>query len=265
MIRTIKERLAAGEEVRVMVMGALATPKLAEIVGLAGWFHGLWIDQEHSAVPHRDIELIMMACRASGLDAFVRVPPIDYGTVMRPMEAGASGVMIAQIRTPAQVREVLSWAKYPPLGIRGVFMSNYEARYATAPMKDHLENANRDRWFCIQIETAEAVECADEIAAIDGVDHLFVGPSDLSTTLGVPGELLHPKCVDAMEKVAQAVEAAGKTWGVLARGAEHAARCRELGCRLFSLAGDMDFVNRGMQATREMYAKVFVTAQVHRE
>jgi 2-dehydro-3-deoxyglucarate aldolase/4-hydroxy-2-oxoheptanedioate aldolase len=257
MIRTIKERLAAGEEVRVMVMGALASPKLAEMVGLMGGFHGLWIDQEHSAVPHQDLELILMACRASGLDAFARVPPTDYGTVMRPMEAGASGVMIAQIRTANQVREILAWAKYPPQGIRGVFMSNYEAGYATAPMKKHLVKANRDRWFCIQIETPEAVECADEIAAIDGVDCLFVGPSDLSCTLGVPGDVLHPKCIEAMDKVAQAVKAAGKSWGVLTRTAEHAARCREMGCQLFSLAGDMELVNRGLKATRDSYPEFF--------
>ncbi|HSH15427.1 MAG TPA: hypothetical protein VLD18_05295, partial [Verrucomicrobiae bacterium] len=96
---TIKERLARGEEVRVMVMGGLASPKLAEVVGVMGGFHGLWVDQEHSAVPHQQLELIMMACRAAGLDAFARVAPTDYGAVMRPMEAGAGGVMVAQIRT----------------------------------------------------------------------------------------------------------------------------------------------------------------------
>ena len=164
---TIKERLAAGEEVRVMVFGALASPKLAEVAGLAGGLHGIWIDQEHSAVPHHTLELLLMACRAAGLDAFVRVPPTDYGTIMRPMETGASGIMVAQIRTVEQVKQVLDWAKYPPLGVRGLFMNNYEAGYGTANVKEHVAKANRDRWICIQIETPEAVQCADRIAALE--------------------------------------------------------------------------------------------------
>jgi 2-keto-3-deoxy-L-rhamnonate aldolase RhmA len=219
--------------------------------------HGVWIDQEHSAVPHQDLELMLMACRASGLDAFARVAPTDYGAVMRPMEAGASGVMVAQIRTVDQVRQVLDWAKYPPMGVRGLFMSNYEAGYGTANVKEHMARANRDRWLCIQIETPEAVECAGAIIAMDGVDHLFVGPADLASTLGVPGEPLHPRCVDALEKVSKACRDAGKTWGVLSRSPEHALKCRVWGSRLFSLMADMDEVQRGFQSLRATFADFF--------
>lgn len=254
MIRTIKERLAAGEEVRVMVFGSLAIPKLIEVTGLVGGLHGVWIDQEHSDVPHQALELLLMACRSAGLDAFARVPPTDYGTIMRPMETGASGVMVAQIRTVEQVKQVLEWAKYPPMGLRGLFMNNYESGYGTANVKEHVVRANRDRWLCIQIETPESVECADQIAAMDGVDALFVGSADLACTLGVPGEAMHPKCVEALRKVSKAVRDAGKSWGVLARSPEHAQLCRELGCQLFSLVADMDLIHRGFQATKKLYA-----------
>jgi 2-keto-3-deoxy-L-rhamnonate aldolase RhmA len=257
MITSIKERLSKGEEVRVMVLGALASPKLIEVVGVAGGFHGVWIDQEHSAVPHQQLELMMMACRSAGLDAFARVPPTDYGAIMRPMETGASGIMVAQIRTVEQVRQMVAWAKYPPLGIRGLFQNNHEARYGTLSAKEHIERANRDRWLCIQIETPESVDCVEDIVRVEGVDSLFVGSADLACTLGVPGEPMHPKCVAALEKVSAAVRAAGKNWGVLARTAEHAAKCRELGCQLFSLAGDVDVFHRGMQATRKLYPDFF--------
>ena len=257
MILPIKERLARGETLRVMVLGALASPKLIELVGLHAGLDGVWIDQEHSAIPHHDLELMMMACRAAGLDAFARVPPTDYGTIMRPMEAGASGIMVAQIRTIDQVKQVLEWAKYPPLGARGLFMNNYEARYGTADVKEHIAESNRDRWICIQIETPEAVECADEIAAMDGVDHLFVGTADLACTLGVPGEMLHAKCVEALTKVSAAASRAGKTWGALVRSTEHAAQCRKLGCALFSLMADLDVVHRGIKAARAAYGDFF--------
>jgi 2-dehydro-3-deoxyglucarate aldolase/4-hydroxy-2-oxoheptanedioate aldolase len=254
---TIQQRLKRGELVRVMFLGALANPKLIEIAGLAGGLHGVWVDQEHSAVPHQELELLMMACRAAGLDGFARVAPTDYGAVMRPMEAGASGVMVAQVRTLDQVKQAVEWAKYPPRGIRGLFMANFEAAYGTADMAVHIETANRERWVCIQIETAEAVERVEQIAALEGVDWLFVGPSDLACCLGVPGQVLHPKCIAALEKVSSAVKAASKSWGTLSRAPEHATRCRELGCQLFSLMGDLDLVQRGLQVTKKLFAELF--------
>ena len=256
-MKGIKERLRDGEEVRVITLASLAHPKLVEMAAILGGYHGLWVDQEHAAVPLRDLEHILMACRASGLDAFARVPPTDYATIMRPMEAGACGIMAAQIRTVEEVRQVVQWAKYPPQGVRGLFMANYEGGYGTAKPAEHIERCNRDRWVCIQIETPEAVDCVDEILAVEGVDSLFVGPADLSSTLGVPGEVMHPTCLAALETVARATKAAGKSWGVLSRTAEHALTCRQLGCQLFSLASDTDLIQRGFAATGEMFRDFF--------
>jgi 2-dehydro-3-deoxyglucarate aldolase/4-hydroxy-2-oxoheptanedioate aldolase len=255
-ITTIKERLARGEMVRVLSFGSLVTPKWLEIAGVAGGYHGVWIDQEHCAVPHQELEVLCIACRAAGLDVFARVAPTDYPTIMRPMEAGA-GVMVAQVRSVQEVEQVVQWAKYPPWGVRGMYLGNYEAGYGTVPAAKHIEAANRDRLLIIQIETAEAVEQVDRIAAVKGVDSLFVGPSDLACTLGVPGQPLHEKCVRALERVAAAVKAAGKSWGVLSRDPTHAMKCRELGAQLFSLANETDLIHRGFQATRTLFPALF--------
>ena len=252
-VTTIKQRLARGESVRVFLIGAIPNHKIIEVVSLAGNYQGVWVDQEHSAVPHQQLEVLMLACRSAQLDAFVRVPPTDYGTIMRPMEAGANGIMAAQIRTVDQVQQVVQWAKYPPVGVRGMFRANYEAGFGTRDPSEIAETSNRDRWLAIQIETPEAVDCVDEIAAIDEVDSLFVGPGDLSVTLGVPGQPMHPKCIAALERVSAAVKAAGKSWGVLPFSREHAAKCRELGCQLFSIGSDMELIRRGLQATETMF------------
>jgi 2-keto-3-deoxy-L-rhamnonate aldolase RhmA len=248
-MHSIKERLQANRNVCVVALGALAHHKLVQVVAQHQHLHGVWIDLEHSAVPQAQLEMILLACRATGLDAFARVPPTDYATVMRPMEAGCSGIMAAQIRTVAQVRQVVEWAKYPPLGTRGLFMNNAESSYGTIDAGQHVISANRDRWIAIQIETVEAVDLADEIAAIPEVDLLFVGPADLACTLGVPGQLLHEKCISSLKRVAQAAASAGKPWGALSRNWEHARVCRDLGCQLFSIFGDVDLVHRGMAQT----------------
>jgi 2-dehydro-3-deoxyglucarate aldolase/4-hydroxy-2-oxoheptanedioate aldolase len=250
----IKERLVAGKIVRTMHIVGYATPRIIEMLGLLGDFHGYWFDQEHSAIPHADLELMLIACRASGKDAFARVSPTDYATVMRPMEAGCSGVMIAQVRTLAEVERAVAWAKFPPVGIRGTFTGNAETAYGKTSLADLIAAANRDRWVSIQIETPEAVEIVDKIAATKGVDWLFVGPADLSVTLGVPGDFLHPKCIEALKRVAAAAKKVGKAWGILSRDVEHARICRELGCQLFSVFGDIDCLRVGLAAIEKQFS-----------
>jgi 2-keto-3-deoxy-L-rhamnonate aldolase RhmA len=249
----IKERLASGKIVRAMHMLGYTTPKIVEMVTTLGDIHGVWLDQEHSAIPHAQLELMTMACRASGTDVFARVPPTDYATVMRPYEAGCSGVMIAQVRTLAEVEQSVAWAKYPPLGTRGYFGATVETRFGELDMPTQVANANRDRWVSIQIETPESVEIVDKIAATKGVDWLFVGPADLSVTLGVPGEFLHPKCIEALKRVNEAVKKAGKAWGTLTRDVDHARRCRELGCQFFSLYGEFDILRAGLRTLEERF------------
>lgn len=251
----IKQRLAAGKIVRTMHVVGYSTPRTIELAGMLGNFHGIWFDQEHSAIPHAELELMLIACRSAGVDAFARVPPTDYATVMRPYEAGCSGVMIAQVRTLDEVKQAVAWAKYPPVGIRGTFTGNVESRYGKVGLAEHVAAANRDRWVSIQIETPEAVEVVDRIAATPGVDWLFVGPADLSVTLGVPGEYLHPKCIEALKRVAAAAKKAGKAWGILSRDAEHARKCRELGCQLFSIFGDVDFIRVGLETLEQRFAE----------
>jgi 2-dehydro-3-deoxyglucarate aldolase/4-hydroxy-2-oxoheptanedioate aldolase len=250
MSHSIPDLLAAGKTVRVMSLGAFAQPKLVEIAAHHQMVHGFWIDQEHAAVSHQQLELLLLACRATGLDAFARVPPVDYATIMRPMEAGCCGIMAAQIRTMEQVQQVVAWSKYPPEGVRGLFMGNAECNYGKADAAMHVAAANRRRWLAIQIETAEAVELVEKIAANDGVDHLFVGPADLACTLGVPGDVMHQRCLAALEQVAAAAERNGKTWGALSRSLDHIRVCRDLGCRLFSVYGDLDVIHRGIASMR---------------
>jgi len=255
---SLKQKMAEGREVRVMAVSAFPSPKLLEMAGMLSGLDGAWIDQEHSGIPHPQLEGLLMGCRAGGLDAFVRVPPTDYATVMRPMEAGAGGVMIAQVRSVVEVEKVTRWARYHPVGERGMYLGTYEADYGNKPAPKLVEESNRDRWTLIQIETAEAVECVEGISAVEDVDCLFVGPSDLSNNLGRPGNPMDPVVLDAIERIAAAAAGAGKPWGVLSKTEEFALKCRAMGCQLFSIAGDMDFVQRGILATRDAFPSFFM-------
>jgi 2-dehydro-3-deoxyglucarate aldolase/4-hydroxy-2-oxoheptanedioate aldolase len=254
---SIKSRLAAGKVVRIFAVGAVPNFKLIEIAAQSGGYHGVWIDQEHAALSQGQIEQLAVACRATGLDSYVRLAPTSYADVMRPMEAGVGGVMAAQVRSAAEVRQIVSWAKFPPLGCRGVNTSNFEGGYTTRSLAEFVRSTNQDRWLSIQIETAEALDQVEEIARVEGVDCLFVGPADLSVALGVPGEFLHAKCLAALERVSKAVQSVGKSWGILARGAEHARECQRLGCQFFAFASDLSVLQLGFRATHAMYQEFF--------
>lgn len=254
---SIKSRLAAGQSVNVFAIGAIPSPKLVEMVALIGGYHAIWIDEEHAGLTLNQIEILAMACRSVGLDSYVRVAPNDYAAIMRPMEAGVGGIMAAQIRTLADAQQVVRWAKFPPLGDRGANASNFEGGYGTKPLADHIRDCNANRWLSLQIETIEALQQVEQIAAVEGVDNLFVGPADLSVALGVPGDFLHPKCRDALVKVSQAALSHGKTWGILVRSREHADFCRSLGCKFFAYANDLAAFMNGLRGIRSNYEDFF--------
>jgi len=253
----IKQLLEGGQLVRVFAAGQLLSPKLIEIVGEHGGFDALWLDAEHAGIGMKDIELATLAAKVYGMDPFVRLPATDYASIMRPLEAGAGGLMISMVSSPAEVERAVRWAKFWPRGERGLNGGNRDGRFGLTPLPEYVAAVNASTFLGVQIETAGALATAAEIAAIPDVDLLFVGPSDLSQVLGVPGDFENPRCFEAIESIARACASAGKPWGVFSRGPEYAIRMRDLGCRFFVLAADIHMMHAGIRAAKERYAPFF--------
>lgn len=253
----LKKLLAEGRLIRVFAVGQLCDPKLIEIVGLHGGFDAVWLDQEHAGLGIQQIEHATRAARGVNLDTFVRLAPTDYATVMQPLEAGAGGIMAAQVRSVRQAEEIVSWAKFSPLGMRGLNSCGVDGRYGTMPFADYLPRANAETFLAIQIEHGDAVEVVEQLAAIKGIDLLFIGPADLSQSLGVPGEVEHPRVWQAIERVALAARKHETPWAILPRDLAYAQRCLDLGCRMLSLGIDVWAVQKGLKATQAEYAGLF--------
>ncbi len=259
-VETIKQRLDRGELVLICGVGRLLHHNLLQILGLRGGFHGVWFDQEHVGLTVSQIEVGTLAARSLGMDSFVRIAPTDYALVTRCYEAGASGIMAAQIHSAKQAEEVVRWAKFAPRGARGLNTGGWDAEFAAMPLETFCETANREHYVAIQIETAGSVEECEAIAAIDGVDILFVGPADLSQNLGVTGQFLDERCLAALDRVAEACRRHGKHWGAVCVSPEHAELLVEKGCRLISPAADVKIVNSGIEAIKQEYAGLFASA-----
>lgn len=256
-MQTIKERLNQDGLIMVLGVGRVMHHTFYQIVGMHGGFQALWFDQEHCGLTYEQLEIGTLAARAHGLDSFVRVAPTDYAVVTRSMEAGASGIMAAQVFGAEQAEEIVRWAKFAPRGYRGLNSSGFDGRYGTIPLAEHCQRANEKSFVAIQIETAQSVEECDAIAAIDGVDMLFVGPADLSQSLGLTGDYFNPACLEAVDKVSAACKKHGKHWGAVTVNPEHADLYIEKGCKMVSPSSDARLVNVGLQAVKDQYAKLF--------
>jgi 2-dehydro-3-deoxyglucarate aldolase/4-hydroxy-2-oxoheptanedioate aldolase len=253
----MKQRLAQGKLVRVFALGQLCHPKIVEMIGLLGGFDAVWLDQEHVGLTIEQIEQAARAARAVGLDSFVRLAPTDYATVMRPLEAGAGGVMAAQVRGARQAGDVVTWAKFHPHGLRGVNGTGVDGRYGTLPLPEYWRRANEETFVAIQIEHVAAVEEVEQIAALDQVDVLFVGPADLGQSMGLAGDWDHQRIWEAIGRVAEAARRHGRHWAILPPNAAYARRCVEMGCRMLSLGLDVWAVQRGLKAYQTEYADYF--------
>jgi len=254
---SFKQLLAGPDLIRVFALGRVMNPVVIEMFGLAGGYHGFWLDLEHSFITTEQITMAAIAARANQMDSFVRMPPTGYWQVTQCLEAGAGGVMGAQIRSADHAREFNSWCRFAPEGVRGLNMGGRDCDYTHKPLAKFVEDANRDVFVAIQIETLGALEEADAIAAIDGVDLLFIGPADLSLALGVVAQFHHEKLWEAIGRVAQACKQHGKHWGCVAPDPQFADRAVELGCRMPTIGNEMHVLRRGVAAIQSSYATMF--------
>jgi len=257
MRKTFKELLATDALIRVFGLGRVMNPVVVEMFGLAGGYHGFWIDQEHAFVSTEQMVVASLAAKAHSFDCFVRVPPIGYWNVTQCLETGVGGVMGAQIHSAEHAEEFVKWTKFAPQGTRGLNMSGRDAGYTHKPVPQFIEDANREHFVAIQIETLGALEDADEIAALDGVDLLFIGPADLSLALGVPGQFHHEKLWEAIGKVAAACQTHGKGWGAVTPDPKFCDRAIEQGCRMPTIGNDILILRRGIEAFKTAYSGQF--------
>lgn len=241
----------------VAACGRIVHHNLLQMLGLHGGFQAVWFDLEHMDYSTEKLEVGTLACRALGMDSFVRMAPTDYASVTRALEAGAGGVMAAQIRSAAEAEQFVQWAKFAPRGCRGLNTAGWDARFATVPPAKFAEQANRESFVAIQIETAEALDEVEAIAKIEGVDLIFLGPADMSQNLGVIGDFMNPKCLAAMDRISAACKAAGKPWGVVPVNPDYATMCVEKGCRMLSAASDVRMINAGIESIKKSYGKFF--------
>ena len=176
----------------------LPHPSVAELLVRAG-FDWLTVDLEHSAITLESAAELIRVIDLAGISPFVRVGSHDANVIKRVMDAGAHGIIASTVNTPEQAAAIVAAVKYPPVGTRGVGLSR--AQGFADEFEEHYRWLNGESIVLVQIEHIEAVRNLEAILRVPGVDGFFIGPYDLSASLGIPGDFAHPKMVAALAEV----------------------------------------------------------------
>jgi len=241
----IKAKLARNEPVLVSALH-MVDPSIYELVSLRG-IDGIWLDMEHHATSLEKANELMRAARVGVSDIIARPAKGEFMRMSRMLEAGAQGIMYPRCDDAKEAAEVVRWAKFAPLGERGIDTANPDNPYCSMPLEEYLQEANRQTFVVIQLEQAHAVEQADAIAAVEGVDLLMLGPGDFSILSGIPGQMDHALIREAKEKIAAAAKKAGIHWGSTCGTVQDISDMLEMGARFICHGCDLLMVIKGFE------------------
>ncbi len=192
-------------------------PNVIELAGLAG-ASAVWLCNEHVPADWQQMEHCIRAAKIHDMDAIVRVSKGSYSDYIKPFEADAAGIMVPHVASAGEASQVVDMCRFHPLGRRALDGGNVDGTFCQMPMGDYLSASNREKFLILQIESPEAVEAIEEIAAVPGFDFLLFGPGDYSHRIGRAGEIQHPEVLAARRRVEDAARKHGKSLVSVAAG-----------------------------------------------
>ncbi len=246
----LKAKLSRGETVWgtfVFECGAPSTPRYLKE---AGWDYIL-IDTEHASFGIETVANLLHVSSAIGLPALVRVPETQRSLLSRPLDAGAMGLMIPRVESRAQAEEILRYTKYPPAGDRGAILGSAHNAYQPVDGRPFMRQANAELLTVMQIETQAGLDRMDEILSVPGLDVALIGPYDLSTSLGIPGQVNHPRMARAVDAFLKSCKRHGVAAGNFVTSIEDGRMWLRRGMRFLIYGADFMLL---MERSREVLA-----------
>ncbi|WP_439548957.1 HpcH/HpaI aldolase family protein [Falsiroseomonas sp.] len=246
----LKEKLARDEVTVSMSVRLVRTMEIAQLAAAAG-FDAFYVEMQHSTFTDEQVGAICQAALPIGITPMVRVPSIRPEHVGRALDGGALGIIAPEVETAEEVRQLVAAARFPPWGNRSAPGGQlYALRYRSFPTAETYAALNAATMVVAMVENLAALERVEEIAAVEGLDMLFVGTSDLTNSMGLPGQADHPRVRDAYERVIAACRARGKHVGIggLAGRPELIRQYLRMGARFVSAGTDLSFLLNGASA-----------------
>lgn len=250
-VNAFKQALAEGRQ-QIGLWCNLVDSVATEVCAGAG-YDWLLLDSEHAPNDVRTVLTQLQCIAPYQCHGVVRPPTNDAVAIKRYLDVGAQTLLIPCVETAEQATTIVSSATYPPTGFRGVSTQTRAGRWGRIP--NYLIRAGEEICIIVQIETVQGLKEAESIAAVEGVDAIFIGPSDLSASLGYPGQPTAPQVVDAIDQIAAAAQAAGKPLGILTVDRALAQRCINNGFLFAAIGIDTDLLASASTALLAQIAK----------
>jgi len=202
-------RLLAEGQLPTVLKINLSDPRVIEIAGLCG-ADAVWLCHEHVPNDWLSLENQIRAARVHNIDTLVRVGRGSYSDYIRPFEADATGIIVPHVASAAEARQIVEWVRFHPVGKRALDGGNIDGQFCLVPATEYLHHSNQERIVILQIESPEALENVEAIAAVPGFNGILFGPGDFSHRIGKVGQLDAPEVVAARKRVAAACKQHGK-------------------------------------------------------
>ncbi|MDR1373330.1 MAG: aldolase [Dysgonamonadaceae bacterium] len=247
-LKTFKERLTKGEPVYGPFMKT-GDPAFVECAGHAG-FDFCILDMEHGPVDFFTLQNLIRGAEASGILPVVRTYDSSETAISKALDLGAKGIQVPQIRSAEEARKAIKAAKYHPGGERGVCRFVRAANYSSTPRSEYFETAN-ETLVILQVEGKQVINRLEEILSVEGLDILFVGPYDLSQSLGVPGQISHPSVIEAIKTITERAGQSGVVTGVFCDTYDAASLWRTAGIQYLSWSVDVGIFTEACKSILE--------------
>lgn len=245
-INNVKRTLAQGGTAIGTMSFEFCTPGLARLAANAGAEYIIY-DMEHTGWSIETVRDLIASGDGAPIVPFVRVPATQYHFIARVLDVGAMGIMVPMVGDAAQAEVIVQSAKYPPVGQRGAAFGIAHDGYAAGDVLEKIHNANDELVLIAQIENRPGLENVERIAAVDGIDILWIGQFDLSNFLGIPGQFEHPTFLDAVERVVAACDRHGKTAAFMVPTVEEGIERLRQGFRCVAYSGDLWIYQQGLK------------------
>ncbi len=242
-LNTFKRAIKAGKP-QIGLWSSLASHYSVEVIAGAG-FHWLLLDTEHSP---NDLESLLCQLQAAApydTTPIVRVPWNDMVTIKRVLDIGAQSLLIPYVSSAQEAKDAVAYTRYPPAGMRGVAGTTRASRFGR--VKDYAKRAHEELCLLVQVETQGALDNIEAIAAIEGVDGIFIGPADLHASLGYTGETAHPKVKPLIDDAIRRIRKAGKAPGILTPVEADAKHWLGCGALFVAVGADVGLLARGAE------------------
>lgn len=246
------EKIRNREEITGTMLSEVSVPNVVRILKAAG-FEFIIVDCEHGYFDYSQIAALISVGTGFDIPVVVRIPAIAREFITKILDMGAAGLLAPMVNGEEEAKDLVSFAKYTPMGKRGISTQRAHTGYNPPSLKEYMKLANDNTILMVQIETGQGLQNLEKIAAVEGIDAIMAGPNDLAADMGIPGETESEEIIEAVGKISLQAEKNGKSSGIITSNLRLIRACRSRGANVFSCNSEVGMLMEGARETIKKY------------